>query len=191
MKKTILFVLLFSVVFVFGQQTDNISINWNSNLDYSLGGTSIKVPQFDTEFYNIDIPSRKIQYRKLVTVTASTNVLSLVISNVKYQTINESELYDLNKSLLPNKIQASLEVVRARDDYKGILIFSPIIKEGGVFKKVISLTYSFQNNLSNRSQNQNVIQSVSNSVLATGTWHRFYVEKSGIYKISKNFPYFF
>ena len=114
MKKTILFVLLFSVVFVFGQQTDNISINWNSNVDYSLGETSIKVPQFDTEFYNIDISSRKIQYRKLVTVTASTNVLSLVISNVKYQTINESELYDLNKSLLPNKIQASLEVVRAR-----------------------------------------------------------------------------
>ena len=187
MKKTILFVLLFSVVFVFGQQTDNISINWNSNLDYSLGGTSIKVPQFDTEFYNIDIPSRKIQYRKLVTVTASTNVSSLVISNVKYQTINESELYDLNKSLLPNKIQASLEVVRARDDYKGILIFSPIIKEGGVFKKVISLTYSFQNNLSNRSQNQNVIQAVSNSVLATGNWHRFYVEKSGVYRISKTF----
>ena len=187
MKKTILFVLLFSVVFVFGQQTDNISINWNSNVDYSLGETSIKVPQFDTEFYNIDISSRKIQYRKLVPVTASTNVSSLVISNVKYQTINESELYDLNKSLLPNKIQASLEVVRARDDYKGILIFSPIIKEGGIFKKVISLTYSFQNNLSNRSQNQNVIQAVSNSVLATGNWHRFYVEKSGVYRISKTF----
>ena len=187
MKKTILFALLFSVVFVFGQQTDNISINWNSNVDYSLGETSIKVPQFDTEFYNIDIPSRKIQYRKLVPVTASTNVSSLVISNVKYQTINESELYDLNKSLLPNKIQASLEVVCARDDYKGILIFSPIIKEGGVFKKVISLTYSFQNNLSNRSQNQNVIQAVSNSVLATGNWHRFYVEKSGVYRISKTF----
>ena len=187
MKKTILFALLFSVVFVFGQQTDNISINWNSNVDYSLGETSIKVPQFDTEFYNIDIPSRKIQYRKLVPVTASTNVSSLVISNVKYQTINESELYDLNKSLLPNKIQASLEVVRARDDYKGILIFSPIIKEGGVFKKVISLTYSFQNNLSNRSQNQNVVQAVSNSVLSTGNWHRFYVEKSGVYRISKTF----
>jgi hypothetical protein len=31
----------------------------------------------------------------------------------------------------------------------------------------------------NRSQNQNVVQAVSNSVLATGNWHRFYVEKSG------------
>ena len=187
MKKTILFILLFSVVFVFGQQTDNISINWNSNVDYNLGETSIKVPQFDSEFYNIDIPLRKIQYRKLVPVTALTNISSLVISNVNYQTINESELYDLNKSLLPNKIQASLEVVRARDDYKGVLIFNPIIKEGNVYKKVISLTYSFQNNLSNRSQNQNVVQAVSNSVLATGNWHRFYVEKSGVYKVSKAF----
>lgn len=51
-----------------------------------------------------------------------------------YQTIQEAELYDLNKSLIPNKIQA-LEVVRARDDvYKGLLIVSPIIKEGSVYK---------------------------------------------------------
>lgn len=187
MKKTILFILLFSGLIVCGQQSESISIKWNSNVNYNLGDTSIKIPQFDSEFYNIDIPLRKIQYRKLVPVSALTNVSSLVISNVNYQTINESELYDLNKSLLLNKVQASLEVVRARDDYKGVLIFNPIIKEGNVYKKVISLTYSFQDNLSNRSQNQNVVQSVSNSVLATGNWHRFYVEKSGVYKVSKAF----
>ncbi|MFN7044992.1 MAG: type IX secretion system sortase PorU [Flavobacterium sp.] len=187
MKKTILFLLLFGFAFAFAQQSDNISINWNSNVDYNTGEASIKVPQFDLEFYNIDIPLKKIQFRKIVSVTALTNPLSLVISNVVYKTINESELYDLNKSLIPNKIQVSLEVVRARDDYKGVLILNPIIKEGNIYKKVISFTYSFQNNQSNRGQNQNVVQAVSNSVLATGSWYRFYVEKSGIYKVSKSF----
>jgi hypothetical protein len=187
MKKTILFILLFSVVFVFGQQTDNISINWNSNVDYNIGETSIRVPQFDLEFYNIDIPLKKIQFRKLISVGSTSNASSLIISNVVYQTIPENQIYDLDKNLIPNKIEAVLEVVRARDDYRGILIVSPIIKEGNSYKKVISFNYSFQNSLSERNQNPNVVESISNSVLTSGTWYRFYVEKSGIYKVSKSF----
>lgn len=187
MKKTILFLLLFGFTFAFAQQSDKITINWNSNVDYNIGEVSIKVPQFDLEFYNIDISLKKIQYRKLIPVGASTNVSSLVISNVTYQTIPETQLYDLNKSLIPNKIESSLEVVRVRDDYKGLLIVSPIVKEGNTFKKVLSFNYSFQNSLSERNQNPNIIQSISNSVLTSGSWYRFYVEKSGIYKVSKSF----
>jgi hypothetical protein len=105
MKKTILFLLLFSVAFAFAQQSDNISINWNSTIDYNIGESSIKIPQFESEFYNIDISQRKIQYRRFVPVTALTNTSSLVVTNVNYQTINESELYDLNKALIPNKVR--------------------------------------------------------------------------------------
>ncbi|TXI68073.1 MAG: type IX secretion system sortase PorU [Flavobacterium sp.] len=187
MKKTILFLLLLSISFVFSQQTENVSINWNSNLDYNTGDVLIKVPQFDLEFYNIDIPLRKIQYKQVVPVSANTNASSLIVTNVNYQTINEFELYDLNKTLIPLKIDAKLEIVRARDVYKGVLVLNPIIKEGSVYKKVISFTYSFQEGQANRINNQNVIQSTSNSVLATGNWHRFYVEKSGVYKVSKAF----
>ncbi|MCW1147965.1 type IX secretion system sortase PorU [Flavobacterium lacisediminis] len=187
MKKTTLFLFLFYFTFAKAQQSEKVSINWNSSVDYNIGEATIKVPQFDLEFYDIDIPLKKIQYRKIVSVSALTNSSSLVISNVIYQTMTESELFDLNKSLIPNKIQASLEVVRARDDYKGLLIVSPIIKEANIYKRVISFSYSFQNTQSNRNQNPNVVQSISNSVLATGSWYRFYVEKSGIYKISKSF----
>jgi hypothetical protein len=187
MKKTILFLLLLSISFVFSQQTENVSINWNSNLDYNTGDVLIKVPQFDLEFYNIDIPLRKIQYKQVVPVSANANASSLIVTNVNYRTINESELYDLNKTLIPLKIDAKLEIVRARDSYKGVLVLNPIIKEGSVYKKVISFTYSFQEEQANRINNQNVIQSTSNSVLATGNWHRFYVEKSGVYKVSKAF----
>ena len=69
--------LLFSL-FTFGQQTENISINWYSTVDYSIGDSSIKVPQFDYDFFNIDVSLRKIQFRKIVPVTALTDVSSLV-----------------------------------------------------------------------------------------------------------------
>ncbi|MFM7894496.1 MAG: type IX secretion system sortase PorU, partial [Flavobacterium sp.] len=164
-----------------------VSINWNSNLNFDTGESTIKIPQFDLEYLNVDIPLKKIQFRKLVSVTSNTLASSLVITNLNFQTVSEAELHDLNKAVIPNSIDAKLEVVRARDDFKGIISVNPIIKEGNIYKKLISFTYSFQNSTANRNQNQNVVQSVSNSVLATGNWHRFYVEKSGVYRISKSF----
>jgi hypothetical protein len=187
MKKTVLLFLLLFSLFTFGQQTENISINWYTTVDYSIGDSSIKVPQFDYDFFNIDISLRKIQFRKIVPVTALTDASSLVVSNVVYQSINVADLHDLDLSVIPNKVLATLEVVRAREDYKGLLILSPIIKVGNDYKKVVSFSYSFQNSVLNRNLNQNVVQAVSNSVLATGNWHRFYVEKSGVYKITKSF----
>ncbi|MDP5002191.1 MAG: type IX secretion system sortase PorU, partial [Flavobacterium sp.] len=187
MKKTILLLLLFVVSFVYSQDSNTISINWNSNVDYNSGELSFKVPQFDMDFYNIDIPLKKIQFRKIIPVSASSNSANLQITNVVYQNISVLELYDLNKDLIPNSIQASIEVVNAREDYLGVLVLNPIIKEGAIYKKVMSFSYSFQNSVTNRIPNQNVVQSISNSVLTTGDWYRFYVEKSGVYKISKTF----
>jgi hypothetical protein len=187
MKKTVLLFLLLFSLFTFGQQTENISINWYSTVDYSIGDSSIKVPQFDYDFFNIDISLRKIQFRKIVPVTALTDVSSLVVSNVVYQSINAADLHDLDLSVIPNKVLATLEVVRAREDYKGLLILSPIIKVGNDYKKVVSFSYTFKNSVLNRNLNQNVVQSISNSVLTSGNWHRFYIEKSGVYKITKSF----
>lgn len=187
MKKILTYIVLLFVSVVFAQQTENVSINWNSNLNFDTGESAIKIPQFDLEYLNVDIPLKKIQFRKLVSVTSNTLASSLVITNLNFQTVSEAELHDLNKAVIPNSIDAKLEVVRARDDFKGIISVNPIIKEGNVYKKLISFTYSFQNSTASRNQNQNVVQSVSNSVLATGNWHRFYVEKSGVYRISKSF----
>lgn len=187
MKKILTYIVLLFVSVVFAQQTENVSINWNSNLNFDTGESIIKIPQFDLEHLNVDVSQKKIQFRKLVSVTSNTLASSLIITNLNFQTISEAELHDLNKAVIPNSIDAKLEVVRARDDFKGIISVNPIIKEGNIYKKLISFTYSFQNSTASRNQNQNVVQSVSNSVLATGNWHRFYVEKSGVYRISKSF----
>jgi hypothetical protein len=187
MKKTLLLLFLFVVSFALAQDLNTISINWNKNVDYNIGELICKVPQFDSDSYNFDIPLKKIQFRKIIPVSIATQPATLQISNVVYQTISELELYDLNKNLIPNSIEASIEVVTARADYFGILILNPVIKEGTNYKRVLSFSYSFQNSVTNRIPNQNAVRSISNSALTTGDWHRFYVEKSGVYKISKTF----
>ena len=184
MKKIFLIITLFSFLFVLSQESETIVIEWNSNVEYKLEDVSYKFPQFDMQTYSIDIPNKKIEFRKIVPVTSFS---TLEIVNVTYNNISEDELYDLNTSLVANNIEAKLEVVNARGTLYGLLKINPIVKVGNQFKKVTSFTYRILNANSSRIQNQNSVFSISNSVLATGDWYRFYVEKSGVYKISKSF----
>ena len=183
MKKVLLVLCFFSFYFVFSQESTNVKINWDSTADYKLDEITLKFPQFNQENYNLDFSNKHIQFRKIIPVTLNS---SLRILNVNFETISESELYDLDKSLISDNIQAKLEIVNARNEILGLINLNPIIKDGTTYKKVISFTYNIENQ--NRPvSTQNNTFSVSNSVLSTGDWFRFYVEKSGVYKISKSF----
>ncbi len=183
MKKVLLVLCFFSFYFVFSQESTNVKINWDSTADYKLDEITLKFPQFNQENYNLDFSDKHIQFRKIIPVTLNS---SLRILNVNFETISESELYDLDKSLISDNIQAKLEIVNARNEILGLISLNPIIKDGTTYKKVISFTYNIENQ--NRTvSTQNNTFSVSNSVLSTGDWFRFYVEKSGVYKISKSF----
>jgi hypothetical protein len=55
------------------------------------------------------------------------------------------------------------------------------------FKRVKSFSYRINTTTAKTSPSNKVASTISNSVLATGEWYRFYIEKSGVYKISKSF----
>lgn len=185
MKKLIL-LIAFNVFLSYGQKNETISINWKSNVNYLNLDAKFRFPEFDLEYYSVDISSRQIHFKKVLSVTNTTNPSSLIISNIIYEAISDSEIYDLDKNLIPNRVIASLEVARARDDYKGVLKVSPIVKDSNGYKKIVSFTYNFVESYANNT-NQNRSHNITNSVLASGNWYRFYVEKSGVYKITKSF----
>jgi hypothetical protein len=69
-----------------------------------------------------------------------------------------------------------------------LISFSPIIKTSSGFEIVtdVEFEYTLSTNLrlNNNSSSANTIM---NSVLSSGNWFRFYVEKSGVYKLNKDF----
>lgn len=177
------FFLLFSFT-LFAQQSETILLDWSKEVGYNYNNFSFKVPQFQMEYFDFKPDSKTILFRKVIEI--SQPAVSFTISNVAYKNITLSELHDLDVQRIPSSINFTSEIVQARNDFKGVLSFSPIIKEGSNYKKVVSITY----NLVNRGGlNRSVSSphSISNSVLASGKWYRFYVEKSGVYKISKSF----
>ena len=103
--------------------------------------------------------------------------------NKKYSKSRPDDFYTRIFSTQEDVIAYLIE--RARNQNKGLITISPIIKQGEEFKKILSFSYSYRNSTSNRVNNS--VQTISNSVLTSGSWYRFYIQKSGIYKISKSF----
>lgn len=184
MKKIIVITNLLLITFCFGQQKGTIAINWSEKLDYAIGETKMYVPQFDIENFNFDSYNKVLLYGKTIPQQQPADEKSLEITNTIFEIIPENLLGDLDRTKIPLKIEAKLTSNYARNDVIATLEVSPIINENGFYKRLKSFSYNFniKAEVSNRNSN-----SIYNSVLADGDWYRFYIEKSGVYKISKSF----
>ena len=188
MKNFICFIFFLNIFFSFAQQNDKIVLNWKEEPVYFSEGNKISIPNFVGEEFIYQESNRSISFAKKIPVSSTINEGSLIISNIEYETISLEKLGYLDTQIIPININATIENSLARDVNYGVFSFSPIVKEGTVYKKVISLTYTFDYGISNKTiLSTNAAQLLSNSVLKSGIWKKFYVEKSGVYKLSKAF----
>ncbi len=170
---------------VSAQTTESVVISWSVNEKYAVGLSYFKLPYFAEENFEFDTHTHQIVFKKRLQTTAFVNPKSIKILDINYESISKNYLFDVDFQTIPTSINLKIENTTARDEHFSTLQFSPIILENNVLKKVVSVTFSFET--SNIQTKQNQLYSIENSVLDSGTWHRFYVQKSGVYKISKSF----
>ena len=188
MKKTFILLLFLISLTSFAQQKENITIEWIDNSSINSEQIKIKVPVFNNSSFNYNYENRTITYVKKVAVNGFADESSLQIADVVYETVTKEQLGELNIAKIPSSINAKITNMNNPASQKAVIEFSPIIKSGLGFQRVKSLSYTFSNTQNRSNQfTANSIAAVSNSVLSSGEWYRFYVEKSGVYKISKNF----
>ncbi len=174
-----------SGLFALAQQTGTISLTWKDGTPFAYGVTSYTIPVFDASYMDFDDGTRSLGFTASLPATQLPDESSLTLSNVVYETVSAKQLGVLNPARIPTALNAKLGASVARDKTYAILQLSPIIKEGSTFKRVTSFTYSFTPAANgNRTLNTN---EVVNSVLASGQWYRFYVEKSGVYRLTRSF----
>ncbi|WP_447635988.1 type IX secretion system sortase PorU [Flavobacterium microcysteis] len=189
MKKITLLLLLISSYVSFAQQRDNISIEWIDNSGIYSEQIQIKAPIFKSSRFHFDYDKKAVFFNLKIPVSGFADESSLQITNIVYETISREQLGDLRISSIPSSIEASLTNMNNAASQKAVLHLSPIIKSGNTFQRIKSFTYSFSTTTSRRSSGNTIQNSslVYNSVLSSGEWYRFYVVKSGVYKISRSF----
>lgn len=187
MKKKLLFFLILIPFLMCSQVSKTVVLEWSDTYYKDIDSVLYKFPFFKGNSYSADLEKKSISFSEVFKTSGFVNSNSLRISNIQYETISETELGDLNKNEIPTELSPKIKSFQARDEIYTVFSFNPIVKQGTTFKKVISLAYSFQNGNSTTNRNNVSISVIQNSVLASGTWHRFYVKKSGVYKITKSF----
>lgn len=182
-KKYLLFV--FASFLSFAQNTKDFSIDWNTNTSFIVGDTKYNIPQFQSENYEFQVVKNTITYVNSIKVSGLVSEDTASINNIIYETLDVSLLGDLAVSNISSKIDFKSFSSYARDEAFLSFQFNPIIKDNSGYKRVKSFTLNYS--VSNANRTSQSTNSIQNSVLATGSWHRFYVEKSGVYLVSKSF----
>ncbi|NMH29669.1 type IX secretion system sortase PorU [Flavobacterium silvaticum] len=185
MKQIVLILTLFAS-YLCTSQSGSVRLSWAQDQEFAYGDSKINIPHFDPEFMSYDLGTKSLKFQYTVKVTSAVNPQSLQITNTVYESIGTAQLGLLSQSSIPSSINTRLQSRQAREDIYASIELNPIIKDNGSFKRLVSFDYSFTSS-SSRVLSTSSINAVSNSVLTTGDWYRFYVEKSGVYKISRGF----
>lgn len=185
MKNWLLIIALLCCFTAPAQQTGSITLNWKDNTHYPIGTTFITMPAFDAAYMVANPVNRSMGFATTFQVAQMPDEGSFVISSVSYQDITLQQLGQLDPALIPREINAKLSASQARNVWYAVLELSPIVKQGNTYKRVTSFSYSFTTKAGSlRTLETN---EVVNSALASGQWYRFYVEKSGVYRLTRSF----
>ena len=187
-KKSLLFFLVATVMGFSQQKSYNIA--WEEAQTISGGNFSFKIPSFNKEYASFSFENGLL-FTDQWEINGFVNEASIKVNNVRYASISRKELLDIDVSKIPNTINYSLKNSVGRNKQYAFFQLTPIIKENGSFKKVTSFQISYNTSGSNKvalsRKGLKTSRIISNSVLSSGEWYRFYVDTTGVFKLSKNF----
>ncbi len=184
--------LLFTLVSFFSySQQKRFEIDWQGTINLQTDNSSIEVPSFDKKHFSFDYTTGLSFYAQW-DINMPINESSVEVTDISYTTISVSDLKSLPLNTIPNTLKLNFKNTTARDKRRAFIEISPIIKDNGVYKRVNAFTLNFNTNTSSNAlnyatQSSNSTLAITNSVLSNGSWFKFYVVKSGVYKLSRSF----
>ncbi len=155
-------------------------VSWNDANQY-VTSRGTKVVTALTEESSFDKNGHPI-FSKKWQAPSGYAIASYEIINPVYQNLDKKFL--LNKNSLKSGLTSFLNINKERDDSFFIFSCIPVVKDGNAFKKLIS--FSVRYNLMPDSKRTS-ISSVDNSVLSSGEWFKFSIDRTGVFKITPEF----
>ena len=184
MKINQLVVFLFFINFysIYSQEK-SININWVKNKTYLSEFNKFNVPYFDNYTHNFEPDLGVI----LITQWKDINLIdpnSVSLDKINFETVDVSEIGNLDINSIPNNIDFTLTNSLSKNNKSVYFKLNPFFKENNVINRIISFSVLY--NPMPFQVNQK-LSTTSNSVLSQGSWYKFEIENSGVYKLSKSF----
>lgn len=187
MKNTLLLLLFLVSCGSIAQTKGEVVLDWVAKKEMFYGDFKRVIPSFSNLGFGYNDTNKSISYTHRVVQPIVSDEGVLRVTSVNYQMIGIDELGDLDLKSIPDKVVAELDIKKSRDQVDAFIHISPIVKDGLGVKKIVSFTYQINSTASRLRAENARTNAITNSVLATGNWYRFYIEKSGAYRISRSF----
>lgn len=133
----------------------------------------------------LQLSENSLVYENLWKDSGFADVNSLQISNVKYDALSSEDLRRINTNLVPSTFTANIVSSRGRDKIFTTVAISPVVRTNAGLKKVVSFSVNYS--YGNSGQGNTTRMPITNSVLASGDWFKFKIEKTGVHRVTKDF----
>jgi hypothetical protein len=164
------------------KQRKSFELSWEMNVKNATNnGLSVITPIVTSNSINNEnIPT----YLDSWNSKGGSSIGSYKIVNPKFSQFNETELGDVRIASVPSELTANVSISKSNGSNKVFLSMIPLVKEGSIVKRLVSfdLEYTLRNT---HSKLKAVL--VSDSKLSSGTWYKFSVDKTGVFKLDSDF----
>jgi len=179
MKKILQLILALTTFLVYSQNK-KVTLSWDGITTIATDSYSFEIPSFSPSknyVFNLD---NGLRYVNEWEVRTPVNENSVSVTNVTYSSISEADLKALKISKIPSELKYSLTNAKSRNKSYAVFSLTPIIKDGtNSFKRVTGFTINYNSSSVNRSNNARA-QVITNSVLSSGIWYKFEIDKTRV-----------
>ena len=183
-KLTLLLILLLSVpCFSQVSTTKSFTLEWGlETVLRASNGAEVVLPLVEGQTVNQDgLPIFGTNWE----VTTGTRVANYELINVVYENLSAKYLKNISLDKLNTTLQSTFVISNYKSNKSASLTIIPLVKDGQTVKRVVSFDISYRlSNVFARNAATNVIE---DSPLSAGTWYKFSVSKTGVFKIDANF----
>jgi hypothetical protein len=187
-KHFIFFIVLFQCLASYAQisESKTFTLSWNDESSMRINEeTSLLLPLVEGNFFDENNIPRSTH---IFNVQSNTIVQEYKIKNVKFSTLPTSNLINIKVNKIPAEIQSEFQITKIKNKSVAILDLTPLVQENGRVQKIISFTldYTLNTNATDSDAEKKIASVSDRSVLSNGSWYKFRVDTTGIFKINKD-----
>ena len=184
--KTLSIIFISSLLFAYTAKSQSFKreIEWSANKVIENKNSNYLHFDFKNAMYdNIDILLPK--YFERIKIDNLTDKVELDLKNLSYQILSDNELSNVKDLPTDSDINLKYNIQTDRGEKFVEFSFSPIIKDGITYKRIIKFEFIIQQyDLTNNEES--IFDYATNSVLKSGRWVKIQVQKNGLYRMTKS-----
>ncbi|MFC3161171.1 hypothetical protein ACFOEQ_24470 [Chryseobacterium arachidis] len=177
MKQKISLLFLISFVSMFWSQ--RVSIEWDGSKIRDYGDTKLNLPNFKNEGFSFS------QNNIFITTKQQVGENQLKVSNMVWENVSGKDLFSLSRDLIPENEVKDITYYNLEGGRYASINVSVFKKINGQVQRLSSFEISPGNGSNNIGNTLKV--GTTNNPLSTGNFYKIRVDKSGIFKITKQF----